>query len=59
MFGIFRMIEIKFSQPYFQPNFPNKNNLSSKNGKKYTNLITSLKIINEVMRLVWGEPIGY
>jgi hypothetical protein len=46
------MMEIEFSQPHFQPNFSEQNNLSSQDVSHITNLITSLKgRINEVMRL--------
>jgi hypothetical protein len=50
------MIKIKFSQPYFQPNFHNK---TTSVAKMVKNILTLLQIINEVMRLVCGELIGY
>jgi hypothetical protein len=53
MFCIFRMIEIKFSQPYFQPNFSNNiNQLIKKTSVAIwsKNILTSLPHYESSMR---------
>jgi hypothetical protein len=45
-----------FSQPYFQPNFSDE---TTSVAKTTQNILTSLKMINEVIRLIGGNPLGY
>jgi hypothetical protein len=55
----FKRSKLSFRNLIFNLIFTTKTTSVAKMTKKYLNLITSLKIINEVMRLVWGNPLGY